>query len=124
MNKLAAYSLVVVTIVLTVYGQFAIKWQVLRSPAVPAELLPRALYVLKLMATPLVLSAFAAAVLASVSWMLAMSRLPLSHAYPMTALTFVLVVMGSNVMFGEPLNAYKIAGLLLVVAGIIVGSQG
>lgn len=124
MSKLAAYALVCLTVLLTVYCQFAIKWQVLGAPAIPEGFAPRVAYVARLFATPLVISAFAAALLASATWVLAMSRLPLSHAYPMTAMTFVMVVIGSNVLFGEPLNGYKLLGLALIVAGILVGSQG
>ncbi len=124
MHAATAYGLVLLTILLTVYGQFAIKWQVLASPPMPADLHGRAMHLFHLFTSPLVLSALAAAVVASATWMLAMTRLPLSHAHPMTALTFVLVVFGSNVLFSEPITTPKVIGLTLIVIGIIVGAQG
>ncbi len=124
MTLVASYALVLLTILLTVFGQFAIKWQVLASGPIPAGTQGRIAFVLHLLLTPLVIAAVAAAFLASVSWMLAMTRLPLSHAYPMTALTFVLVVLGSNYVFNEPISTLKICGLILIVAGIVVGSRG
>lgn len=124
MSAMTAYALVLLTVLLTVYGQFAIKWQVLASKQIPASWDERIAYITHLLLSPLVISAIAAAFLASISWMIAMSRLQLSHAYPMTALTFVLVVIGSNYMFHEPLSPLKIFGLMLIVAGIVVGSQG
>lgn len=124
MNAVAAYIMVLLTVLLTVYGQFAIKWQVLASPAMPADLAGRIQHIFQLFLTPLVISAVLAAVLASACWMVAMTRLPLSHAYPMTALTFVLVVLGSGLVFAEPVTLPKLAGLALIVIGIVVGSQG
>jgi len=40
------------------------------------------------------------------------------------SLAFVLVLLLSAFMFHEPVNAWKVAGLVLITAGIIVGSQG
>ncbi len=119
-----AYLMVFATISLTVAGQFIVKWQVLRAGPVPLGFDQQARYIVGLLVNPWVLSAFAAAFLASITWMLAMSKLQLSHAYPMTALTFVLVVLGSAFFFQEPLSLLKLAGLTLIVAGIVVGSQG
>ena len=76
------------------------------------------------MLNPWILSGLAAALLASVTWMAAMTKLPLSHAYPFTTLAFVLVMVLSGVFFSEAITPLKIAGAALVVLGIIVGSQG
>jgi len=124
MSSVAAYAMVLLTVLLTAYGQFAVKWQVLRAGPVPEALPDKLAYVMGLLLNPWILSSFLAAVLASVSWMLAMSRLELSHAYPITALTFVLVAIGSRALFEEPLSIYKVVGLILIIAGIIVSTRG
>jgi multidrug transporter EmrE-like cation transporter len=124
MSAAAAYALVFLTVLLTVYGQFAIKWQVLSAQALPATSGGKLAYMAQLLTSPLIISAIAAAFLASLCWMLAMTRLQLSHAYPMTALTFVLVVIGSSIFFDEPISTLKLCGLALIIAGITVGSQG
>ncbi|UHQ20007.1 EamA family transporter [Lysobacter sp. KIS68-7] len=124
MRSWIAYCLVLTTVLLTVSGQFLLKWQVLRAGALPADASERLHFLLRLLLNPWVLSAFAAAFLASVTWMMAMTKLQLSHAYPMTALTFALVVFGSAVLFHEPVTPLKVVGLVLIVAGIVVGSQG
>ena len=53
-----------------------------------------------------------------------MTRYELSVAYPFVALSFVLVLAGSAVFFGESLNAAKVAGIALIVIGIVIGSRG
>ena len=52
-----------------------------------------------------------------------MSKLPLSYAYPFTSLSFVLVAVLSATLFGEQVTAWRVAGLVLVVLGLIVGSR-
>lgn len=53
-----------------------------------------------------------------------MTKIPLSVGYPFTALSFVLVLVFSNIILGESLTTMKILGTILVVAGIVVASQG
>jgi drug/metabolite transporter (DMT)-like permease len=114
---------VLITVALTVYGQFVIKYQVLKAGSMPDGSLERLQFVLKLMLDPWIVSAFAAAVLASLAWMAAMTRLPLSEAYPLTSITFLCVVFGGAWLFAEPLPPQRVIGALLVVIGLVVGSR-
>lgn len=124
MSFQTAYFFVCLTILLTVFGQFAIKWVALEKSGSMEDMESGLAYVLRMLTNPWVISALAAAFLASVSWMLAMTRLPLSHAFPLTALNFVFVVIGSCIVFGEPLTTQKTIGLILLVLGIVIGSRG
>lgn len=119
-----SYFYVFITIALTVYGQLIIKWQVVNAGVFPENHTDKLHFLLQLMLNPWVISALVAALLASVSWMAAMTKLPLSHAYPLTSLTFVLVLALSPLLFQEPTSSLKIIGTILVVLGIVVGSQG
>jgi multidrug transporter EmrE-like cation transporter len=119
-----SYLYVFLTVVLTVYGQIAIKWQVLKAGALPEALPDKVVFLFQLLLNPWVISAFAAALLASVFWMAAMTKLQLSYAYPFMSLAFVLVMVASAFFFNEPMTPLKIAGVSLVILGLIVGSQG
>ena len=123
MSRGWAWACVVLTIALTVVGQFLIKWQVLKAGPMPADTGGRLEFLLRLLMNPWVLSALAAAFLASISWMVAMTRLPLSEAYPLTALTFVCVVFGGAWLFLEPVSPMRVLGVALIVAGLVVGSR-
>ena len=119
-----SYFYVFLTVVLTVYGQIAIKWQVLKAGALPAAFPDKMVFLFQLLINPWVISAFAAALLASVFWMAAMTRLQLSFAYPFMSLAFVLVMVASAIFFNEPITTLKVVGIALVIIGLIVGSQG
>ena len=119
-----SYVYVFFTVLLTVYGQIAIKWQVLEAGPFPADPGDKIRFLVRLLLNPWVISALAAGLLASVSWMAAMTRLELSHAYPFMSLAFVLVLLCSALFFSEPITPLKVTGITLVVLGIVIGSQG
>ena len=73
---------------------------------------------------PFVFSGLVATFVSGLCWMATLSKLEISYAYPITSLGFVLVVLLSGFLFGESLNAWRIWGVILIVAGITVASQG
>lgn len=119
-----SYFYVLCTILLTVYGQLVIKWQVLLAGEFPIGGRDQMAFLLRLLLSPWVISAFLAALLASVTWMAAMTKLQLSHAYPFMSLAFILILIFSGLLFHEPITPLKIFGIILVIVGLAVGSQG
>jgi uncharacterized membrane protein len=117
------YLYPVATLLLTVYGQLIVKWLVDRAGALPGSLAGKLAFVGRLVSNPWVLSAFAAAFLAAVSWMLAMTHFSLSRAYPIMSLSFGLVLFGSALWLGEALSWPKVAGVAIIAIGLIVSSQ-
>jgi multidrug transporter EmrE-like cation transporter len=119
-----SYVYVACTILLTVYGQLVIKWQVMGAGAFPDSPAGKLWFLARLFLNPWIITALAAALLAALSWMAAMTKLDLSHAYPFTSLSFVLLTLVSGWLFHEPVTGAKIAGIALICAGIAIGSQG
>jgi multidrug transporter EmrE-like cation transporter len=119
-----SYFYILCTILLTVYGQLVIKWQVLKAGVFPEYGGQKILFLLHLFLNPWVISAFIAALLASLTWMAAMTKLQLSHAYPFMSLAFILVMLFSGLLLNEPITTPKIVGVALVMLGLIIGSQG
>lgn len=119
-----SYLYIALTIALTVFGQIAIKMQVLQAGALPAGGPEKLAFLIKLLLNPWIIAAFAAAFLASISWMGAMTKFPLSYAYPFMSLNFVIVLMLGAWLFNEPLSITKIVGVLLICAGTVIAAQG
>jgi multidrug transporter EmrE-like cation transporter len=119
-----SYFYIFMTIALTVYGQIAIKWQVMKVGALPEPLSEKMVFIFHLLLNPWIISALLAAFLASVFWMAAMTKLQLSHAYPFMGLTFVIVLLASGWFFQEPITLLKVMGVLLIFLGLVVASQG
>lgn len=113
---------VALCIVLTVYGQIAAKVATRQLGPLPIDWSGRLAYLGRVLLNPWFMSCFVAAVLAALSWITALTGLELSRAYPFMSLNFVLVLLLSAAVFHEPVTVPKIAGVALIIAGVVVGS--
>lgn len=62
--------------------------------------------------------------LSTVLLVLSLRKAELSLMYPIIALTYVWVMGLSVVVFNESLNVFKIAGVLIIMAGVAVLGRG
>jgi len=118
------YFYVFGTILFTVYGQLIIKWQMAKAGSLPHAFSEKVIFLLQMFLNPWILSAFLSAFVASLYWMAAMTKFELSHAYPFISLSFVFVLVLSGFFFHESITLPKLLGVMLIMAGIVVGAQG
>jgi len=111
------------TIAFTVYGQLILKWRITQYDALPLLLSEKLLFLAKLFLDPFFVSGLASAFIASLFWILAMTKFEISYAYPFMSLAFVLVFLFSVFVFKESINAYKVVGLTFIVLGIFITSR-
>ncbi len=57
------------------------------------------------------------------AWLAALSRAPVSVAYPMLSLGYVVVAGVSVLWLGEPLSSGKILGIALICGGVVLVSR-
>jgi len=108
---------ILMVLLFTVYAQLIVKARALVIGSIDGSD-DRVRYLIRMLTDPGVISALAAAFVAGVFWLLTVKRMELAYAYPFMALTFLLVPIGSNVLFGERLPALQIVGLALIVVGV------
>jgi len=53
-------------------------------------------------------------------WMAVLTRMDLSRAFPLTALTYVTVPALALMFFGEQLPAIRVLGIAVIIAGVIM----
>jgi multidrug transporter EmrE-like cation transporter len=112
------YLFVFAVLAFTVYGQLMMKARAIAHAMPAGEGTSRLHYLYSMFMDVGVISAFGAAVLAAVCWMLAIEKLPVGYAYPFMALSFVLVPVGSLVLFGEKIPPVQLLALGLIVVGV------
>jgi multidrug transporter EmrE-like cation transporter len=56
-------------------------------------------------------------------WLAALSKAPVSTAYPMLSLGYVAVAAVSAIWLGESLSVPKVLGIALICAGVILVSR-
>jgi drug/metabolite transporter (DMT)-like permease len=65
-------------------------------------------------------SAFSLYGVTTIAWIWVLQKIELGRVYPLMALAFVMVPMGSYFMFGERFSPQYFIGVALIITGIIV----
>ena len=69
---------------------------------------------------PLIIGGLACYGFSTVLWLVVLSRVELSLAYPMLGLGYVFVLLTSWLVFGESVSAIRWAGTIMIVAGVVL----
>lgn len=123
MNLLRLLAYVAPTVLLVVYSQLVIKWRIPSLGSLPVDGIDKAIFLLKALFDPYIASGFIAAFLGSLTWLAAISKIPLSVGFPAYyGLTFAFVILGSAWLLNEQVTSLKLIGVGLILLGVIVGS--
>lgn len=119
------YSLVLilVAVAISVLGQLSLKAGVTQVGAIGSDsaILQT---ILRVCTTPMIIVGLGLYVLGAAVWLIVLSRLDLSYAYPLLALNFVLIPLASWILLGEKVSLMSWLGILVICLGvsIVVGS--
>lgn len=115
--------LVLLSSVLTALGQVAFKYgmQTMGDFEFSMATAPRLFW--QIFTTPSIILGFFSFGLGAVVWLFALARLELSYAVPLASVTYIIVLAAGVMLFREPITAAKIAGTLLVAAGVVALSM-
>ena len=56
----------------------------------------------------------------SILWLLVISKLPISQAYPSISLSYIIVIIAAYFFLDEPLTFKKVIGSLGIISGVFV----
>lgn len=73
---------------------------------------------LKLAANPAILGGMTCYAVSLVVWIMALSRVPVSIAYPMLSIGYLLNALAAWAWFGEALGAQKLLGIGFIILGV------
>jgi multidrug transporter EmrE-like cation transporter len=74
----------------------------------------------RLATSPHILAGLACYVVSVVVWILALSRVPVSVAYPMLSVGYIVNALAAWWLFGESLGAQKVVGIGFIVVGVFL----
>ena len=73
---------------------------------------------LKVATSPFVMGGLACYAVSVVVWIMALSRVPVSVAYPMLSIGYIVNAVAAWLLFGESLAAQKLVGIGFIVVGV------
>ncbi len=76
------------------------------------------LEIVRALLSPYIFAGFSFYAISSIIWLFALSKFPLSVAYPAAAFSYVFIIILSAVLFKEPITQFKILGVIFILCGI------
>jgi len=70
--------------------------------------------------SPGVIGGLTAYGLSAVVWLLVLARVDVSKAYPCVALGFAATVLAGHLLLGEPVSLMRIAGVAVIMGGVLI----
>lgn len=122
-RKIRALFLVLTSVLLVDVGQVLLKNGLLDLGTLSFALSSLVPSFMTIFSQPLILLSVFLMVLSSITWLLAISKVHLSFAYPILSSGYVLVSLFSWYFFGDHLSPLRFIGLGIIVGGVYVMSR-
>jgi multidrug transporter EmrE-like cation transporter len=78
----------------------------------------------KVATNPPIIAGLTCYVVSVVVWLLALSRVDVSYAYPMLSVGYIVNAIAAWYLFGEILSPMKLAGIFVIILGVFLISRG
>jgi multidrug transporter EmrE-like cation transporter len=117
--NLASFGLVLIGVLLNAVAQLLIKagtkaLGTLISPEGPVDT------VMRILLQPYILAGLASYVVSVPVWIVVLSRVPVSVAYPMLSIGYVVNCVFGYLLFKENLTLLKVLGIGIIIVGVIL----
>jgi multidrug transporter EmrE-like cation transporter len=117
---ISSLGLILLSVTSGVAGQLALKVGVAHVGAGAIEVAGPVSTLITAFRSPLVWLGLALYGLGALAWILVLTRLDLSLAYPFLALNFVLIAVVSRLFLGEAIPSLRWGGILVICFGILL----
>ena len=78
---------------------------------------------LKVMTSLPIISGLSCYVISLILWLLVLSRIPVSTAYPLASLGYVINAFAAHYFLGEPLSTMRLLGVFIILGGVYLVAQ-
>ncbi len=116
--SLIIYILIAVTILMNTAAQIALKTGMIQIGTFSftcGDLLPAAI---KIASSPWIIGGITIYVFSVCTWLMVLSRAPVSIAYPLSSLGYVTSAIAAYYICGEDLTVTRILGIIVILLGV------
>lgn len=115
-----AFSLVLTGVLLNAVAQLALKASVSETGIINLDMQSLLATAGSLAANVWLWLGLVCYAISVVVWLLALSRVDVSIAYPMLSIGYIVNAIAAWQLFGEPMNLAKVAGIGIIIVGVYV----
>jgi len=118
--NLVSFGLIITGVLLNAAAQLALKASVSEMGAINLSMAGSGAVALRLMSEPWLWVGLFCYGISVIIWILALSRVDVSIAYPMLSIGYVVNAVAAWALFGELLSAMRLTGIGIIIVGVYV----
>jgi len=125
-GKAVLIGLILISVMLAAVAQLTLKHGmnlVTKDGTVPLSLSDPLATVKRIVLTPSVWIGLMIFAVSAAVWLLVLSRVSLSFAYPFASLTYVLILVFDRFVLHQPISGLRYLGVALIIAGLVLISR-
>ncbi|AKP72810.1 4-amino-4-deoxy-L-arabinose transferase [Piscirickettsia salmonis] len=116
--------IILLSVMLNAAAQIFLKLGMERIGRISLEHIPHVLPLAYKAATnPFIIAGFACYAVSLVTWMVVLSRVAVSYAYPMLSVGYIVTAVAGYYLFSEPLTVTRVLGIIVIILGVILINQ-
>jgi drug/metabolite transporter (DMT)-like permease len=109
------------SVLIGVFGQLSLKTGMTQVGRIDAQALSQPVQTLvRIFTTPIILAGIAMYIVGTLIWLVVLSRMDLSYAYPLVATTYVFTPLLANVLLHEPIPTLRWLGIAFILVGVFI----
>ncbi|RNC78612.1 4-amino-4-deoxy-L-arabinose transferase [Piscirickettsia salmonis] len=116
--------IILLSVMLNAAAQIFLKLGMERIGRISLEHIPHVLpLAYKAVTNPFIIAGFACYAVSLVTWMVVLSRVAVSYAYPMLSVGYIVTAVTGYYLFSEPLTVTRVLGIIVIILGVILINQ-
>jgi len=119
----STFALLMIAMCLTVTGELLLKTGMNRNGELNVSFSTFVHTAVKLVTNPFVVGGFAFIFSGALFWMAVLSRWPLSLAYPLLSISYIIGIAASVLFLKERVNTVQVVGVFVIILGVILVSR-
>ena len=119
----STFALLLIAMCLTVTGELLLKTGMNRHGELNVTLSTLFPTAVKLFTSPWVVGGFVFVFSGALFWLAVLSRWPLSLAYPLLSISYIIGIIASVLFLGEKINLVQLAGVFVIIFGVFLISR-
>ncbi len=116
-------KLILTAVICIVSAQLLLKYGLKNAAHAELELGTAVTFLTSMLLNPYVILGVILFIISAILWMLVLSKVELSYAYPALSLGYALAAIGAWLLFNENLSMLRIAGIIVICSGVYALSR-
>lgn len=119
----SGWPFVLAAVVLTAAAQLLLKAGAEKLAPLSLSVSGAFAFAMRIASEPHLLAGVACYFISMLLWIMALTRMEVSVAYPMLSLGYVLTAIAAYFLFGEAVSVQRVLGIVVIIVGVVITAR-